>query len=241
MIAADRRRLTSALGALCALLALLLVVLWAGLGRRVHWDDGEAPPRLPLPHAATPPPVVAPLQAFAQVWERPLFSPDRKPSLSGGNANADAGDLELTGVIVEPGLRMALLREKSSGHTLRVREGERAGDSGVTLIEVKPRSAVVDAGGSRSELALKVGPAPGGNAVDNAQPAAPPTGAETAPQDNNAAATAAMEVASPQPGDTSQNSDGAQDAAAARIKALKARIEQRRKQAAQQQQNDSGD
>ncbi|MEO6968822.1 MAG: hypothetical protein ABI132_10285 [Rhodanobacteraceae bacterium] len=240
MIAADRRRLTPALGVLCALLAILLVALWVGAGRGVHWGDGQAPPRLPPPHAATPPPVVAPLQSFAQVWERPLFSPDRKPSLSGGNANADAGDLELTGVIVEPGLRMALLREKSSGRTLRVREGESAGDSGVTLIEVKPRGAVVDAGGSRSELALKAGPAPGGNAVDNAQRAAPPGGAEMAPQDNNAAATAAMEVASPQPSDNAQESDIAHDSAAARIKALKARIEQRRKQA-QQQENDSGE
>jgi len=241
MIAADRRRLTPTLGVLCALLAIALIALWAGAGSGVHWYDDEAPPRLPPAHAATPPPVVPPLQNYAVVWERPLFSPDRKPSLAGGNANADAGDLELTGVIVEPGLRMALLREKSSGRTLRVREGESAGDSGVTLIEVKPRSAVVDAGGSRSELALKVGPAPPANAVDNAQPAAPqPVSTDGTQQDNNAAATAAMEIAAPQPADTTQGSDSAQDSAAARIKALKARIEQRRKQA-QQQQNNSGE
>lgn len=241
MIAADRRRLTPTLGVLCALLAIVLIALWAGVGRGAHWDDDQAPPRLPPAHAATPPQVVPPLQDYVVVWERPLFSPDRKPSLSGGNANADAGDLELTGVIVEPGLAMALLREKSSGRTLRVREGESAGDSGVTLIKVKPRSAVVDAGGSRSELALKVGPAPAGNAVDNAPPAASqPVNADGRQQDNNAAATAAMEVAAPQSADLTQDSGSAQDSAAARIKALKARIEQRRKQAAQQQ-NNSGE
>lgn len=240
MIAADRRRLTPALGALCAMLAIVLVALWAGVGRGVRWDDDQAPLRLPPAHAATPPPLVPPLQNYAVVWERPLFSPERKPALgSGGNANADAADLELTGVIVEPGLRMALLREKSTGRTLRVREGEAAGDSGVTLVEAKPRSAVIDTGGSRSELALKVGPPPAANAVDNAPPAAP------IQQDSNNAAAPTVEIAAPEPMDNggvqSLPPTGSADAAAARIKALKARIEQRRRQAAQQQQNDSGE
>ncbi len=222
MNATDRRRLTPALGIACALLALVLIALWAGLGRGVHWDDSAEPARLPPLKAAPPPPSAVPLQDFADVWEHPLFSPDRKPipgSADNGQA-ADSNNLELTGVVILPGLRMALLREKSSGRTLRVREGQSAG--GATVIEVKPRSAVVEAGGARSELVLKPGAAPTAEAEDNA--AAGPTPFETVPAQEGAIPQAAPDAAAPVP----VQPIGAD----ARARMLKARIEQRRRQAA---------
>ncbi len=227
MIAADRRRLTPVLAVICALLVALLIALWAGLGRGVRWDDAAAPPRLPPERAATPPPSVAPLQDYAVVWEKPLFSPDRKPiAVAASNGNANSGDLELTGVILLPDLHMALLREKNSGQTLRVREGGSA--DGVAVVEVKPRSAVVDANGTRSELELKVGPAPSAtNAVDNA-PAVQPTPFVAVPQTP--------------PGNAQE--DNTPQASEAWSKALKARIEERRREAArrqQQQQQNDGD
>lgn len=216
MNAADRRRLTPVLAIACALFALLLVALWAGAGRGVHWHDNASPAQLPPLRAAPPGPEVPPLQNFADVWERPLFSPDRKPIVG----PADSGDgtngnnLDLTGVILLPGLRMALLRDRATGRTLRVREGQ--SDGGATVIEVKPRSAVVEANGSRMELALKPGPAPADSAGDN--PAAPGADmVESAPEDT---------AARPQP-----PQPASPVAAQARARMLKQQIEQRRRQA----------
>lgn len=258
MNAADRRRLTPALGALAVLLAVLLIALWAGVGSSPHWNDNALPPPLPPARAATPPPSVPPLEKFANVWEHPLFSPDRKPiaAPAGSNGNGNTGDLELTGVIMLPGLHMALLREKNSGHTLRIREGQSA--HGATVVEVKPRSAVVDINGSRTELPLKVGPAPGSRGADeNAPPSSQPMvqtqNEENAPPEQQAASQNEGAAAPPstqeepqsQPGGSPQQAPPAntiqqpsklgKDAAEAWTQALKARIQQRRKQAAQKQ------
>lgn len=271
MNAADRRRLTPALGILAVLLAALLIALWAGVGRGAHWNDNASPPPLPPARAATPPPSVPPLEQFANVWEKPLFSPDRKPIAvpAGSNGNTSAGDLELTGVIMLPGLHMALLREKNSNRTLRVREGQSA--NGATVVEVKPRSAVVDINGSRTELPLKVGPAPGNHgAAENApqpsgQPMVQQNGENAPPEQSSAEQEAAPAASAPEqppqpepqpqpqsgnspqpvpPANTRQSSTPDKNAAEAWAAALKARIQQRRKQAAQKQdaqkQNDGG-
>jgi general secretion pathway protein N len=185
--AADRRRLTPALGIVAVLLAAVLIALWAGVGRGAHWNDNASPPPLPPARAATPPPSVPPLENFAAVWEHPLFSPDRRPiAAPAGSANTNTGDLELTGVIMLPGLHMALLREKNSNRTLRVREGQSA--NGATVVEVKPRSAVVDINGSRTELPLKVGPAPpNSGAGEGGAPTAPQPMARAPQNEENAA------------------------------------------------------
>ncbi|HXS74025.1 MAG TPA: hypothetical protein VN725_08255 [Rhodanobacteraceae bacterium] len=257
MIAADRRRLTPALGVLAVLLAAVLIALWAGVGTGANWNDTAAPPPLPPVRAATPPPSVPPLEAFASVWEHPLFSPDRKPiaAPAGSGNEENSGDLELTGVIMLPGLHMALLREKSSGHTLRVREGQNA--NGATVVEVKPRSAVIDVNGSRTELPLKVGPAAPNNGTgeNGPQPSGQPmVQTQQAEQNANMGEESATPPEAAAPSATSpeapvvgtqqqapparapkQSSNPNQDASEAWAKALKARIEQRRKQAAQKQ------
>ncbi|HET7556977.1 MAG TPA: hypothetical protein VFK08_02750 [Rhodanobacteraceae bacterium] len=263
MNAADRRRLTPALGMLAVLLAALLIALWAGVGRGAHWNDDASPPPLPPARAATPPPSVPPLEQFANVWEKPLFSPDRKPIAvpAGSNGNTSTGDLELTGVIMLPGLHMALLREKNGGRTLRVREGQSA--NGATVVEVKPRSAVVDINGSRTELPLKVGPAPGNHGVGQnaAQPSEQPmvqqNGENAPPEPSSAeqeggapAASVPEQPSQPQSGSQSQSGNASQpvppantqqsskldkDAAEAWAAALKARIQQRRNRAKQKQ------
>lgn len=79
MNAANQRQLTPLLVVIAALLGALLLLLLGGLGRGVRWDSPR--PLAPLPPAASaadlPRPV--PLQHFALVWQKPLFSPDRKP------------------------------------------------------------------------------------------------------------------------------------------------------------------
>lgn len=165
MNAADRRRLTPVLGIVAVLLALLLIALWIGLGRGAHWSDAAAPPKLPALGSATPPPTVPPIEHFDAVWQHPLFSPDRTPEATTGDGDGSSGNLALTGVVMVPGLNMAILHDKTSGKDFRVVEG-RPSRGGPTLVALHPRSAVVEAAGSRLNLTLVPGPSPdAGNAA----------------------------------------------------------------------------
>jgi general secretion pathway protein N len=144
------------------LLGFLLLALFAGVGRGVRWGAPRPPMTLPERPATTLPPPV-PLDQFADVWRKPLFSPDRQPAANaagGGNL----GDLQLTGIILTPGLRMALLHGKG-GPEIRLREGSALPDGSWTLVELKPRSALFDSPGGRTELKL-----PEGAPIDNPHP-----------------------------------------------------------------------
>ena len=156
MNAAHQRRLTPLLAALVLLLAALVLLL-GGVGRRVQW----APPRplAPLPPAgnAAELPRPLPLSEFALVWQRPLFSPDRKPIARAADGGSNLGELELTGIILTPTLRMALLRDKSGHRELRLREGQSLPDGSVKLVEIHPRSALFDSAAGRTELKLRAG------------------------------------------------------------------------------------
>ena len=99
MNAADRRRLTPAFGIVAAILVVLLIALWAGMGRSAHWNDNAAPARLPSVGATTPAPAVPPLDQFAAVWQHPLFSPTRTPAPATAGGGASSSDLQLTGVM----------------------------------------------------------------------------------------------------------------------------------------------
>ncbi len=158
MNAADQRRLTPVLVALVVLLGALLLLLLAGLGRGVRWDTPRTP--LPLPPAGRPANLLqpVPLQQYALVWQRPLFSPDRKPVARTADGGSNLGDLELTGIILTPELRMALLRDRNGDHReVRVREGASLPEGGATLLEVHPRSAVFASSAGRTELKLPAG------------------------------------------------------------------------------------
>jgi len=159
MNAAAQRRLTAPLAAAVLLLGLVFLALLAGVGRGVHWAPPRAVAPLPAQHAATLPPPV-PLEHFAPVWQQPLFDPDRKPVAHAASGGGSLGDLELTGIILTPGLRMALLHNKRNGandQELRVREGTGLPDGNWTLVEIKPRSAVFDSPSGRVELQLPAG------------------------------------------------------------------------------------
>jgi general secretion pathway protein N len=205
MNAADRRRLTPVLGVVAVVLALLLIALWVGLGRGAHWSAAGDAPKLPALANATPPPVVPPLEHFDAVWQHPLFSPDRTPAAASGDDDGSSGNLELTGVIMQPGLNMAILHDKTSGKDFRVVEGH-ASRGGPTLVALHPRSAVVDAAGTRLQLKLIPGPSP-----DAGKPAADASGQ---------AAPVVQQGAAP-------------NSAAARARELRERIEARRRQNSQ--------
>src|SRR6185437_735441 len=108
---------------------------------------------------------------FAPVWQQSLFSPDRKPEAHAASGGSSLGDLALTGIILTPQLHMALLHDKNGNKELRLREGQSLPDGSLSLVEVKPRSVILDSAQGRTELKL-----PAGAPIDAAK-AVPPTAA----------------------------------------------------------------
>ena len=156
MNAEAQRRLTPVFGGLAAIFGLLLLLLIAGIGRSVHWEAPRLVAPLPEVHdKGLPPPV--PLQQFAAVWTQPLFNADRKPAMRAANGSASLGDMQLTGIILTPALHMALLRDKSGEHEVRVREGDSLPDGSWRLAELKPRAAIFESASGRTELGLPAG------------------------------------------------------------------------------------
>lgn len=235
MNAADRRRLGPALGVVAVLLALLLIALWAGLGRGAHWQDHAAPATFPPAGNALPAPAVPPLEQYAEVWQHPLFSPTRTPEPAAAGDGAASGDLQLTGVIMLPHLKMAILHDKSNGRDYRVVEGQPS-RGGPVLVELHPRSAVVEVSGSRQQLQLIPGPAP-----DSSAPAAngfpnPGEPEQAAPSAESGASAMVTRRGIPgsggQPTNRSPKLATGSTSAEARARALKARIDAQRRRAA---------
>jgi general secretion pathway protein N len=228
--AADRRRLTPTLGVAAAVLVVILMALWLGRGRGAHWHDDAAPPRLP-PLGSTPPPsAVPPLEQYADVWQRPLFSPTRAPEPVAGGDGAASSDLELTGVIMLPDLKLAILHDKTQNKDYRAVLGRPSRDA-PALIELHPRGAVVDASGTRLTLELVPGAAPD---ADNAQ--------ADDPQPASSAERGGSGMVSPQGDDASGRQtaiSAGRASAAARASQLKLRIQAARQRA--EQQNGGGD
>jgi general secretion pathway protein N len=173
MNAAAQRRLTPVCAAVVAVFGILLLSLLFGVGRGVQWDPPRVTPSLPTPHSVIlPSPPV--LDSYAQVWEHPLFSSDRKPIVSNGSSEGvSLGDLQLTGVILTPALHIALLgpthdSKGDESQQVRVREGASLPDGNWKLIKVLPRSAIFASSSGRTELKL-----PAGAPIDQAAASAP--------------------------------------------------------------------
>jgi general secretion pathway protein N len=176
MNAANQRQLTPILAAIAVLLGALFLLLLAGIGRKVQWTAPR--PTASLPAASNPSelPRPVPLQQFALVWQKPLFSPDRKPVARIANGGSSLGDFDLTGIILTPGLHMALLHDKNGDRQVRLHEGESLPDGSVTLVEVRQRSALFDSSSGRTELKL-----PAGAPIDAPKDAAAPDGGNRNP------------------------------------------------------------
>lgn len=174
MNAANQRHLTPILATIAGLLALLLLLLLSGIGRGVHWNPPRTLARLPPPPNTADLPRPLPLAQFAPVWQKPLFSPDRKPVVRAAEGGSNLGDFELTGIILTPGLHMVLLHDKNGNKEVRLREGASLPDGSVKLLEVHPRSAMFDSSAGRTELKLPAG-APIDAPKAGALPPPPPT------------------------------------------------------------------
>jgi general secretion pathway protein N len=250
--AAGQRRLTPLLGGAVAVLVIVLGVIVSGVGSGVQWDEAGTPEPLPAARPVTLPPP-APLARFAEVWQRPLFMADRKPVAASGDddTSSNIGDLELTGIIMTSGLRMALLRDRGKDVAVRVKEGAALEDGHWTLASLTPRSAVFDNGGEHKELTLKVS-APEALAGDTKRPGAAPgqPGQPTQPPHAPAPGSGGIRIeqqpvsgmtgpALPRPDNSARQAPPHQDDEAlqrARIEALKQAVQKRRMEQQQRQQ-----
>ena len=157
MNAANQRQLTPVLVIIAVLFGAALLILLGGVGRGATWDPPRAMAPLPPQTDNANLPQPQPLQQFAVVWQKPLFSPDRKPIARAADGGSSLGDLELTGIILTRRLHMALLHDKNGNKQIQLKEGAALPDGSITLVEVRARSAVFDSSSGRTELKLPAG------------------------------------------------------------------------------------
>ena len=184
--------LTWLLAAACGWAVLLWLLALFGLGE--HIGLVRAPSSLALPPAlAVQADPVGPLSAYPEAMQRPLFTQDRRPRAflaAGADAavmGAGGGELDfiLTGTLITPTLRLAVLQPSAGGDAQRVREGSAPeGAAGWRLVEVQPRRAVFEGSGGQMTLDLRTFGTPG------APPSAVPAEAAAAAAQNAADAAA---------------------------------------------------
>jgi len=221
-------RALAACAILLVLLILLLGVLWTLPPAASEGDDEVSVEalRLNVPELAES----EPLEAFAVISERPLFSENRQPELlaEAGEGDedeledqpVDAPEVELAGVVITPTLRMATLRLKDAGESLVAFEGQPLeGNYGSWHVSrVAPREVVLSSGaGEEVQLALQ---------IHDAQIAPPPKPEPRA--GSQAAETAAAEA-------------GEEDRPLSRAEEIRRRIEERREELRRAAEEQSGD
>jgi len=150
-----RNPLIAALAALCVVLAAVVVVELATIGRS---PSAAAPRKVAAGEAKLLPSVaaLAPEQAYPETAARPLWVPTRRPAPPAAvqQASIPRGQYILQGVTIAGGTRIALLREKTSGRIHRVEQGKDVG--GMQVAEVEPEKVTLAHGGEREVLELRV-------------------------------------------------------------------------------------
>ncbi|MCX7562638.1 hypothetical protein OS176_03615 [Xanthomonadaceae bacterium XH05] len=174
------QRLPALLIAVVALWALIFcVAALAGLGGRygVHPDDPSRIPPLPaldLSQARSP---LQPVETYADIGERPLFNPDRKPvpieEDQGGEAASEEPvvpptplDIAVTSIIMTPQVKIAIITDNRSGKSQSLKIGDvlEGEQSGWKLAELEARKAVFTGPGGASSVDLRVFDGAGGQA-----------------------------------------------------------------------------
>jgi len=152
------RGLVLLLTGLCVLLAM---VIWRETGGA---DTASAPPSTiaqAMPPAAAPPPAaksapaLPPMSAYAEVTERPLFSPSRQPAPPEA-AQEDLGNssaFTLLGIVISEGERMALIEHGKPGVVARLKEGQAVEGWRVQTIEAD--RVILEHAGTQQPLKLK--------------------------------------------------------------------------------------
>ncbi|MEA9580794.1 type II secretion system protein XpsN [Xanthomonas nasturtii] len=239
-----------------ALLVCILAV--AGLGKRVELlpDDPALVQRLPTLPAPAPERLGA-FEKYSEIAAHPAFAEDRLPHpffLSGTDGSGAASTVRLTGVLLTENFKMATLTLDPQD-SVRVQLG---GDAvkGWRLLALQPRSATIEGPGGTQTLELHVfngqgGQPPTANAAARGAPGTLPPLPPVPPSPDAAAVAQPPQPATPpaqQPGGQApptvppQRSDGAQEAPRPsddQMRAIRERIEARRRQLQQQRQSGS--
>lgn len=242
-----RTWLLAAVAGWATLLALLALFGLAGRITPMADDPAlvQALPKLPAPA----PERLGPLNQYADIAARPLFSENRQPQpfYIGGKEEAVAAapasfDWVLTSVLITPKLKLAILQTPQGGEGVRVKIGEElTGQSGWRLAELQPRSAVFEGPGGRRALELRVFDGKGGVPPTQVRAAAPPAAIPPGAARVTGGPSAPVPVA-PNVPVTTQNQPPSEAAAPAppqsteeQMEAIRKRIEARRAQMRQQQ------
>ena len=182
-----RYPLISALAILAVVLAVVLgleVASGAQLAERLATRG--APAAAPISAKLLPPvAAVNPDQEYPETGNRPLFIATRRPAPSAVATAAvptmAKGQYMLTGVTIVGPLKIALLREKSSGRVIRVEEGNDV--NGIKVAQVDAEQVKLTQGGDQEVVQLLVtkgaapASAPPASAASAAGPFAPVAGA----------------------------------------------------------------
>jgi general secretion pathway protein N len=224
------RPLTLLLAAVCLWALSVLVLALVGLGSRFpQLAPAAALPPLPALALTRSVSRLGPMTDYLEVGERPLMTVDRRPApqiaVDGAAGNADL-DVVLTSVLITPRLQMAILTDNKDGGSRRVKVGETIQGSNWRLIQVEPRSAIIEGPSGQRTLELRVFdgrsgelPLPLASSTPDAgeapQPAPPPPPIQSVP------ANAQPIAAKPEPAPLTQEQQ---------VEAIRRRIEARRAQ-----------
>ena len=186
-----RYPLISALAIVAVLLAAVLAVELASGAALRERIAAATPPGAAVVQTKLLPtiPVVNPEQEYAETGNRPLFIQTRRPAPTQATPTTASamskGQFVLTGVTIAGAMKIALLREKSSGRVVRVEQGKDV--NGITVAQIDPEQVTLTQGGDQEVVQLLVTkgvptpPVPPQAAAPSAGPFAPSGGAVPPP------------------------------------------------------------
>ncbi|HEX5694515.1 MAG TPA: hypothetical protein VFY00_07865 [Arenimonas sp.] len=208
-----------------ALLALALAGLGANFGP--HPDNPALAPALPRAELTEIGPRLGPPSQYAEVAQRPLLVPSRRPVAVAEPGNQDAPlDFILTGVLLVGDFRAATLQTPDRSSSKRVRQGELVEGTAWRLVSLEPRSAVFQGPEGERRLDLRVYDGSADPARPQATVQGPVQASSRAPRRSSPAATdapAQAQAASAEPLSEEQQ-----------VEAIRRRIEARRAQMREQ-------
>ena len=205
----------------------------AGMGGRITPLDADPALLQPLAEPAAPAPGrLGPPSDYARISARPLLSPDRRPQPFSLEPESEAARPEerfeyvLTGVLMTPSLRMAIVQPAAGGEPERLKVGQ-APEAAPSwrLVALSPRAAVFE--GPEGEQSLPLRSYDGSGDVRASVPRPPPPRRLPAPpeaggmEEGNAPAVEVVE-----PAGTGAPAATAQE----QMEAIRKRIEARREQ-----------
>lgn len=162
-------------GAVCLWAVSVLLLALAGLGASVEGSGAPAePPAMPQVALTAAPSRLTALVDYAEVGQRPLMSPDRRPVAVAAAGGSDELDVMLTSVLLTPNLQLAILTGNTDQRSYRVRVGDTVEGSNWRLAQLEARRAVLEGPGGQRTLELRVYDGQGG------QPPTPIAGAPVA-------------------------------------------------------------